>query len=207
MTALEAESDRQPLEVLTAIEAARNGDEPPELVPANLAVGSRLAAAATVFVFLGPAFAYFYLRSLNNGGLWRPASVQPPQSWGAIVVALLVGSASALALAVRASRWRALAAVSLALGIAAVVAQCLEYTQLAFGPMSGGYASVFVGWTALTTVCVLATMLWLETLLAYGLRHGDAPAGVVRPRLQALTFYWTFLAGLGAVMWVVLYLV
>jgi hypothetical protein len=117
-----------------------------------------------------------------------------------------IASASALALATRVTRWRPLVACSLGLGVAAVVLQCIEFTRLDFGPMSGGYASVFVGWTALTAVFVLATMLWLETLLAYGLRHAEAPAPVVRPRIDALAFYWTFLAGLATVMWVVLYL-
>jgi heme/copper-type cytochrome/quinol oxidase subunit 3 len=181
--------------------------EAPELVPANLAVGSRLLAAATVFSFMGPAFAYFYLRALNSNGMWRPANVHPPQAYGAAVMALLVASAVALTIASRASRWRAAVAGALALGLAGVAVQCAEYTQLGFGPMSGGYASVFLGWTALTAVFALATVLWLETLLAYGLRHADAPPSVVRPRLSALSFYWTFLAGLGVIMWAILYLV
>jgi heme/copper-type cytochrome/quinol oxidase subunit 3 len=183
-----------------------NGREQ-ELVPANLAVGSRLLAAATVFAFMGPAFAYFYLRSLNSNGMWRPAGVDAPQAYGAAVMALFVGSAVALAIAPRTSRWRAAVACSLALGLGAVALQCVEYTQLGFGPMSGGYASVFLGWTALNAVFALATVLWLETILAYGLRHSDAPASVVGPRLSALSFNWTFLAGLGVIMWAILYLV
>jgi heme/copper-type cytochrome/quinol oxidase subunit 3 len=190
MTALEPEYER---------EAAG-------LVPANLAVGSRLLAAATVFSFMGPAFAYFYLRSLNSNGMWRPAGIHPPQAYGAAVMALLVASAVALTIASQASRWRAAVACSLAFGLAGVAVQCVEYTQLGFGPMSGGFASVFLGWTALDAVFALATVLWLETLLAYGLRHSDAPASVVRPRLSALSFYWTFLAGLSVIMWAILYL-
>jgi heme/copper-type cytochrome/quinol oxidase subunit 3 len=191
---------------MTALEA-ENGREAAEVVPANLAVGSRLLAAATVFSFMGPAFAYFYLRSLNSNGMWRPAGVHPPQAYGAVVMALLVASAVALMIASRTSRWRTAVACSLALGLAAVAVQCIEYTQLGFGPMSGGYASVFLGWTALTAVFALVTVLWLETLLAYGLRHSDAPMSVVGPRLSALSFYWTFLSGLAVIMWAILYLV
>ena len=186
---------------------AENGREAAGLVPANLAVGTRLLAALTVFAFMGPAFAFFYLRSLNSNGMWRPAGVHPPQTYGAVVMALLVASAAALAVAPHMSQWRAAAACSFAFGFAGVALQCIEYTQLGFGPMSGGYASVFLGWTALDAVFALATVLWLETLVAYGLRHSDAPTTVVRPRLEALSFYWTFLAGLGVVMWAVLYLV
>ena len=192
---------------MTVIEEESPLSEPAELVPANLAIGSRLLTALTIFAFMGPAFAFFYLRSLNSAHMWRSARVDPPQAYGAAIMALLVASALALALAARTAWWRVLVAGSLALGVAAVLVQCVEYSQLDFGPMSGGYASVFLGWTALTAVFVLATMLWLETLLAYGLRHSDAPSSVVRPRLDALAFYWEFLTGLAVLMWAVLYLV
>jgi hypothetical protein len=191
---------------VTTVEAD-TGREPAELVPANLAVGSRLLAAATVFAFMGPAFAYFYLRSLNSNGMWRPAGIDPPQTYGAVVMALLVASAVALEIASRTSRWRAAVAWSLALGLAGVAVQCVEYTQLGFGPMSGSYASVFLAWTALTAVFALATVFWVETLFAYGLRHPDAPPPIIRPRLSALSFYWTVLAGISLIMWAILYLV
>jgi heme/copper-type cytochrome/quinol oxidase subunit 3 len=186
--------------------------EPPELVPGNLRVGSRLLAAATVFAFLGPFFAFFYLRALNTAHMWRPAGVNPPQAYGAAIVALFAISAAILAVAPRLVegrgwRWRPLVGLSLGLGLAGVALQCAEYFNLRFGPESGGYASVFVGWTALTAVLALGAMVALETLLAYGLRHRDAPPLVVQPRLAALGFYWSFFAGLSVVMWATLYLV
>ena len=180
----------------------------PELVPKNIAVGIRLWAAATTFVFFCPFFAFFYLRSLDSASLWRPAAIDPPQGLGATVMVLIVLSSVALLLASRPDResaWRPLVALSLALGLAAVVLQCVAYARLGFGPTDGGYASVFVAWTALNALFVLGTMLWLETLLAYGLRNRDS-LPLERPRLEALAFYWTYLAGLGVVMWVVLYL-
>jgi heme/copper-type cytochrome/quinol oxidase subunit 3 len=182
--------------------------ESPELVPKNLAVGMRLWAAATTFVFFCPFFAYFYLRSLDSAGRWRPAGIDPPQGLGAAVMVLVLASSVALLLASRPEResaWLPLVAVSFVLGLAGVVVQCVAYARLGFGPTDGGYASVFVAWTALNAVFVLGTMLWLETLLAYGLRSRDG-LPLVRPRLEALAFYWAYLAGLGVVMWVVLYL-
>jgi heme/copper-type cytochrome/quinol oxidase subunit 3 len=182
--------------------------ESPELVPKNLAVGVRLWAGATTFVFFCPFFAYFYLRSLDSAGRWRPAAIDPPQGLGATVMVLIVLSAVALLLASRQEResaWLPLVAVSLVLGLAGVVVQCAAYTRLGFGPTDGGYASVFVAWTALNALFALGTMLWLETLLAYGLRSRDS-LPLVRPRLEALAFYAAYLAGLGVVMWVVLYL-
>jgi heme/copper-type cytochrome/quinol oxidase subunit 3 len=178
-----------------------------DLVPANISVGIRLWAGATVFFFLGPFFAYLYLRSLNSLDQWRPAGIDPPQALGAATMALTVASAVALVLAGRASqqRWLPLGWLSLALGVASVVLQVVAYFRLGFGPMDGGYASVFVAWTGLTALFTLATMFWLETLLAYGLRGPDEE--LLRPRLAALAFYWPFLAGLAVVMWIVLYLV
>jgi heme/copper-type cytochrome/quinol oxidase subunit 3 len=91
----------------------------------------------------------------------------------------------------------------------------VEYTRLGFGPTDGAYASVFVTWTGLTALFVFGTILWLETLLAYGLRtrRSSSRAGVpddalalIQPRLAALAFYYVYLAGLAVVMWAVLYL-
>ena len=51
--------------------------EPPELLGRNLSSAGHLLASATAFFFLAFVFAYFYLRSLNNAGLWRPKHVDP----------------------------------------------------------------------------------------------------------------------------------
>jgi heme/copper-type cytochrome/quinol oxidase subunit 3 len=179
----------------------------PELVPSNLAVGIRLWAGATTFVFFCPFFAYFYLRSLDSAGRWRPGGIDPPQGFGAAIVALTVLSAVAVLLASRTENpaWLPLVAASLVLGLASFVVQCVEYARLGFGPTDGGYASVFVAWTALNALFVLGTMLWLETALAYGIRSRNS-LPLIRPRLEALGFYSAYLAGLGVVMWVVLYL-
>jgi heme/copper-type cytochrome/quinol oxidase subunit 3 len=193
-----------------------------ELVPGNLAVGIRLWAGATIFFFLGPFFAYLYLRSLNSVGQWRPAGIDPPQALGAATMLLAVASSVALLLAGRAfggaaqRRWLMLGWLALVLGLASVVLQVVAYPRLGYGPTEGGYASVFYAWTGLTAVFTLGTMLWLETLLAYGLRSRDqfpgseddphSPSSLIRPRLAGLAFYWAFLAALGVVMWILLYL-
>ena len=182
--------------------------ESSELVSRNLAVGVRLWAGATTFVFFCPFFAFYYLRSLDSAGLWRPSGVDPPQGLGAAVMVLVLLAGLALLVASRSapeSAWKPLVALSLVLGLAGVVVQCVEYARLGFGPTDGGYASVFVAWTGLNALFVLGTMLWLETLLAYGLRSRDS-LPLIRPRLEALAFYSAYLAGLGVVMWVVLYL-
>ena len=59
----------------------------------NLSIGARVIAGTTIMFFAAFVFAYFYLRSLNNSHLWRPAGVDPPQRYGVAVVLLFVASA------------------------------------------------------------------------------------------------------------------
>ncbi len=210
--------------------------EPPELMGRNLSSAGHLLASATAFFFLAFVFGYFYLRSLNNGHLWRPKHVDPSLTLGTLVMALTVASAGLVRLGLydqrggRRPQWRLKAAIGLGLGVAAVILQVVEWATAGFGPADGGYASIFVGWTAFNVLFALGALFWLETLLATAIRHrklsvgegpppghasGDPdrrghdvadPLSLVRPGLEALSFYWTFLAGLGVIAWVILYL-
>jgi heme/copper-type cytochrome/quinol oxidase subunit 3 len=211
--------------------------EPPELLGRNLNSAAHLLASATAFFFLAFLFAYLYLRSLNNAHMWKPKHVTPSLTYGTIVMALTVASALLVRLgsldhrAGRRSQWRLKGAVALAVGVAAIVLQVIEWTSIGFGPSDGGYASVFFGWTAFNVLFIAGTLLWLENLLATAIRYrtisvGDTPApghasgdpgrlehdvadplSLLRPGLEALSFYWTFLAGLGVLAWIVLYLI
>jgi heme/copper-type cytochrome/quinol oxidase subunit 3 len=211
--------------------------EPAELLGRNLSSAGHMLASATALFFLAFVFAYFYLRSLDNGHMWHPKHVSPSVTLGTIVAVLGVASAVLLRLGVvdqRAARrpeWRLKALGALALGIATVVVQAIEWATVGFGPASGGYASVFFGWTAFYVLFVLGALYWLETLLATAYRYRDVPLGgtpaageasgdryrpahdiadplsLVRPGLEALSFYWAFLAGVGVVTWIVLYLI
>ncbi len=127
--------------------------------------------------------------------------------------------------------WRTKGAVALALGLLSLVLQAIAWTQEGFGPTDGGFASVYFGWTAFVFLFVLCTMFWLETVLATSIRYrgwsdgestvppghasGDPyrpahdirdPVSLVRAELVALSFYWTFLAGIAVLAWVILYL-
>jgi heme/copper-type cytochrome/quinol oxidase subunit 3 len=209
--------------------------EPPELMGRNLSAAAHLLASATAFFFLAFVFAYFYLRSLNNDHLWRPKHVDPSLTLGTLVMALTVASAIVVRLGLvdhragRRPQWRIKGALGLAAGVVAMVLQVIEWTSVGFGPADGGYASVFVGWTAFNLLFVVAALFWLENLLATSFRYRNVPAGVpapgeasgdpgrpghdiadplslVRAGLEAFSFYWAFLAGLGVLAWVVLYL-
>jgi heme/copper-type cytochrome/quinol oxidase subunit 3 len=212
-------------------------EEPPEILGRNLSSAGHLLASATAFFFLAFVFAYFYLRSLDNSHKWRPKHVDPSVGLGTAVVVLIVLSAIALRLgladqrAARRPEWRLKAVVSLVLGLAAIVVQIVQWATIGFGPNSGGYASVFFGWTAFLALFVFGSLYWTETLLATAYRYRNVPVGalpaageasgdpyrpqpdvadplsLVRPGLEAASFYWTFMAGLAVVTWIVLYLI
>jgi heme/copper-type cytochrome/quinol oxidase subunit 3 len=211
--------------------------EPPEQLGRNLISAGHLLASATAFFFLAFVFAYVYLRSLNNGGLFHTKHDDPSQALGALVMAASVGAALLVRMGLadhRADRrpaWRTKGALALALGLAAVVLQVVEWTTVGFGPADGGFASVFFGWTAFYVLFLLGALYWLETVLATSIRYrgwasgqrtvtaGEAsgdpgrlaedvrdPVSLVRPALEALSFFWALLAGVGVVAWILLYL-
>jgi heme/copper-type cytochrome/quinol oxidase subunit 3 len=211
-------------------------EEPPEVMSRNLGAASYLLAGATAFFFVAFLFAYFYLRSLNNGGMWKPKGVDASIGWGTAVVACYVASALLVRLgltdhrALRREQWRLKGVVALLVGVAGLVLQVLAWTHESFGPADGGFASVYFGWTAFLFLFVLGTLLWLEMTLATSYRYrktetgapppghasGDPhrtahdikdPLSLVRGELVGLSFYWTFLAGIAVVTWVVLYLI
>jgi heme/copper-type cytochrome/quinol oxidase subunit 3 len=184
--------------------------ETPELHERIDRLGFGLIAGATIMFFLGFVFAYFYLRSLNNHDLWRPAGVEPPTGYGIAIAAAFALSAVAFCYSAWAARndrgWVAAAGVSLALGLFGCVAQAFEYAHIPFGPQSGGYASVFFGWTALYVVVALLAMYRIETVFAAGLRHRGRAEAVPEGFIWG-AYYWALLAAIGVLAWVVLYLV
>jgi heme/copper-type cytochrome/quinol oxidase subunit 3 len=103
------------------------------------------------------------------------------------------------------------------LALLAVVLQVIAWTTLGFGPASGGYASVYIGWTAFYSVFALACAFWIETQVATAWRRdrqGAAPAGaevlsdtaVLNAGLEACSFFWTFYVAGGVVLFALLYL-
>jgi heme/copper-type cytochrome/quinol oxidase subunit 3 len=210
-------------------------EEPPEVMTRNLVSAGYLLAGSTAFFFLAFLFSYFYLRSLNSAHMWKPHGIDTSIGWGVAVAACIVASALLVRLgladhrAMRRAQWRVKGLGALVLGFASLVLQILAWTHQGFGPADGGFASVYVGWTAFQFVFVLGTMFWLETTLAMSWRYRQVPSGapepgeasgdryrkahdirdplsLVRGELVSLSFYWTFLAGICVLAWVVLYL-
>lgn len=212
--------------------------EEPDVLARNLTAAGQLLASATAFFFLAFFFAYFYLRSVNNAGLWKPKHVDASVTWGTIVMACIVASAMVVRFAKmdqsagRREAFRLKAVVAFLLGLAGLVLQVVAWTHQGFGPTDGGYASVYFGWTAFLWLFVLGTLFWLETVLATSYRYRKEPMGAAsvppghasgdpdrmahdirnpvelnRASLGALSFYWTFLAGIAVLTWIVLYLI
>ena len=210
-------------------------EEPPELLGRNLVSASYLLSGATAFFFISFLFAFFYLRELNNNGMWKPPGIDASTGWGTAVVACYIVSALLVRLgltdhrALRRDQWRVKGLAALLVGVVGLVLQVIEWTQQSFGPADGGYASVYFGWTAFIFLFVLGAMLWLEMVVAMSFRYrktdGPLPAGqasgdshreahdisdplsLVRAELVGLSFFWTFLAAIAVVTWIVLYLI
>ena len=195
------------------IHAPIDATEPPEVFARNIAVGARIWAGGIAFFFVSFLFAFFYLRALDSNGKWNQHDLNPGQGWGVPILVAVLGSVLATVLAVRSLErgegrvWRLGAGLALALGLAAVVVQTVQYTQLGFGPADGGYASVFVGWTGLFAVFALGMMYWLETQLAQSIREGDASLPLIRPSADALRLTWMTLGAVEFAAYILLYLV
>lgn len=211
-------------------------EEPPEVIGRNLMSGAHLWASATSFFFIGFLFAYFYLRSLNNNGMWKPKHVDPSLTLGTVLTACVVAGAIVLRLglddqrAERRSQWRAKGALALGLFAVAIALQIALWAVNSFGPTQGGYASVYIGWTAIEFVFLLGLIFWVETTLATAIRYrnvrpGEAPPpghasgdphrmrhdiadplSVIGAQLAAVSFYSLFLAGIAVITWIILYL-
>jgi heme/copper-type cytochrome/quinol oxidase subunit 3 len=209
--------------------------EPPDVMARNLRIAAHLWSGATAFFFAAFLFAYFYLRSLDKSTVWRPKHVDPSLTLGTLAMLALLAAAVLMRLGLadhRADRrpaWRVKGAVALALLAAAVALQIIEWSTQGFGPTNGAYASVYLGWTGLLAIFVVGLAFWVETTLATSLRYrhtdegglpeghgsGDAdrtepdidnPLSLVRPELEAVSFFAAFLAGVGVVTWFILYI-
>ena len=176
-----------------------------------MSVGARLLCGTAAFFFAAFVFAYFYLRSLDVHGSWKIGPVHPSIGLGVAIVVALILSGAALRVAVaRPALDLPAASVALALALLALVLQVVEWTTLGFGPVSGAYASVFIGWTVMYAVLALACIYWIETQVATiwrARREGPGMGGpsTVATNLEACAFFWTFYVAIGVLAFVILY--
>jgi heme/copper-type cytochrome/quinol oxidase subunit 3 len=187
--------------------------EPREWQPRATWMGARLLCGVAAFFFMSFVFAYFYLRSLDVNKAWKIGAVNPSIGLGVAITVVLVLSATLLRLArTRAAASVRLAGGALALALLAVVLQVIEWTTLGFGPASGAYASVFIGWTVFYVVFALFCAYWIEVQVATAWRArregpGHGGAQMLTAGLEACSFFWSFYVATGVVAFVILYLI
>ena len=190
----------------------------------SLWTGGRLAIGMYTFLLASEAFAYFYLRSSNNGQLWRPDHVTAPTSYGWAIYMLEVLTALLVifgqwrfrkgeVLDWQVAGWGALGASLLALFL-----QIWEYTAVPFNPGSSGYASTFIGWGVINIMTLLFGAYWIETVLARSIRmHKETgskfadltmepSAQLFRANIASMTYFWGFVAVSGALFFSMFYL-
>lgn len=223
LPAVVPEPERRPVARVSA--EPRRGVAPvaedPALLAANLNVGVRLFASAVAFVFVAFLFAFFYLDAVDSNGMFKPPGTNPSAAYGIVMLVGVLGSTGAFMFARRslsaevAGGWLLGLWASLVLGLVVVVFQVLQYTNYGFAPDSGGYASVFVGWTVMFLLFWLGAVYWIETFLAQSLRRPPAeaeseithPLEVLGPSANACVLYLLTMAGVELVAWVLLYLI
>jgi heme/copper-type cytochrome/quinol oxidase subunit 3 len=184
-------------------------------------LGARQLCGAAAFFFVSFVFAYFYLRSLDPNHSWKIGNVSVPIGWGLAIAVVLVLSGVALTAAARdPERTVSLGAAALVLALLSIVLQVITWSTLGFGPASGGFASVYVGWTAFYAVFTLPCAFWIETQVATAWRRsregvsGQEPAAadvhtnpeVISSGVKACSFFWNFYVFNGVLLFVILYL-
>ena len=194
--------------------------EPPEWQPRAIWVGGRLLCGAISFFFASFVFAFFYLKALDMNHNWKIGNVTPDGGIGIAVAALFLFSAVIYRLAARRPAGDSMAAgmIAVAMGVAAVVLQFVEYTVLDFGAAQGGYAAVFFGWTATYAIVALMGLYWIEVQVATlwrvrregKMRETEVPTtetALLLAGIEASSFYWAFFVAIGVLAYILLYLI
>ena len=188
--------------------------------------GGRVVIGIGAMAFAALAFAYFYLRSYNDQGLWRPHGVTAPTMIGAAIFSTVVASAAVHAFGRYRMRqgfsidWEVAGWVAVLGGLLAIGLQIWELTQLPFQPGASGYSSCFIGWAVMNIGLLVFATYWLETLLARALRlrraiaeDGGAArsampaARLFRASLESCSYFWLFTAAVSILFWVLFYVV
>jgi heme/copper-type cytochrome/quinol oxidase subunit 3 len=174
--------------------------------------GGRLFIGMYTFLLASLAFSYFYLRSSNNGLLWRPNNVTAPTSYGWAIYSLeLMAALLAIFGQLRLRKgqvldWQVAIWTGVGAGLVALFLQIWEFTALPFYPGSSGYASTFIGWSVINIITLCCGTYWLETTVARSLRMrkeigGVAPvlsmhpsAQLFRSNVASMTYFWGFVA-------------
>lgn len=183
---------------------------------------SRLLVLSSIFLYGALLFTYFYLRALNQNGLWRVGHQHPSTLLGTCVAVLAV--AAGLVHYVGAHRlqygarvdWLVSAMTSLTMILAAAGLQIWEMTRLPFQPASSAYAGVFITTAPVYIIYLLAQAYWIETLIAQAMARPesvlvDSGEGmIIGPRfgakVEGYVLFSEFMIVASAGIWVLFYI-
>jgi heme/copper-type cytochrome/quinol oxidase subunit 3 len=193
-------------------------NEPPEWQPRAIWVGGRLLCGAISFFFAAFVFAFFYLQALDVNHAWKIGAVQPAKGLGISIMALFVIGAVIYRLAAKRNEVDELIGglIAVVFTLVAVALQFFQYTQLDFGAASGGYASVFFGWTATYAIVALIGIywVWIQVASLWRIRREghtrptELPTDegqLLRAGIESSSFYWAYFAAIGFIAWIILY--
>lgn len=186
--------------------------------------GGRLFIGMYVFIIASLVFSYFYLRSANNGMLWRLPHQRGPLAFGWAIFLLMLTTTLLTVVGQRRLRRHAVVDFQVAAwtgvlcGVLALVLQIIQLTKMPFYPGSSGYASCFIGYAVINLMSIFSGTFWLEATVArshyltkeLGERHaaqGHAPATQSwRADVASMTYFWGFLSLSGALLFAMFYL-
>jgi heme/copper-type cytochrome/quinol oxidase subunit 3 len=178
-------------------------------------MGGRLFIGMFTFLLASEAFAYFYLRSSNNGQLWRPGNQTAPTGIGWSIFVVVVVSVSIAIFGHSRLRkgnvldWEVAGWTAVLGGLVATGLQIWQLTQLPFFPGSSGYASCFIGWAVMNIVMLLSGTYWMSAATADGPDQLAATSSgqIFRANVAACTYFWGFMAAGSTLFWVMFYLI
>lgn len=192
--------------------------EPREWAHRSLTAGAKMWCGSMAFFFAAFLFAYFYLKALDENHGWfvkhvGSRHITPSGGLGvAILAAFLLSGVFLYAASRRPVDEISFGVAAVVMALVGIILQFVEYSVLGFGPNSGGYASVFFGWTACYAFGAFWGVYWMETNVAGLWRArregaGEESVALMRTGMSACSICWTFFVAIGVLMYVVLYLV
>jgi hypothetical protein len=186
--------------------------------------GGRLFIGIYTFFLASLAFSYFYLRSSNNGLLWRPNHITAPTAYGWTIYSLTL---LAVLMAIfgqsrlrkgNVSEWQTAIWVGVVASLLALFLQIWEFTAVPFFPGSSGYASTFIGYSVFNIITIFIVAYWMETSVARSHRmpkemqeinchlSGHPVAQAFRANVASMTYFLGFVALASTLLFAMFYL-